>query len=123
MQIKIYRVYDPPKEKKGMWVLVDRLWPRGIKKEAIPFDLWAKDIAPSTDLRKWFHKDPSSNWDEFKERYLEELKAKKDLVKQILNEAKKGPLTLFYASKDEQHNHAIVLKDFFSSNFVGIRQP
>jgi uncharacterized protein YeaO (DUF488 family) len=102
------RVYDRPAHKEGVWVLVDRLWPRGVKKDDFPIDLWLKDIAPSTSLRKWFNHE-SAKWEEFKRIYLEELKNKSDLLEQILVTAKGSPVTLFYSAKDTQHNNAVVL--------------
>jgi uncharacterized protein YeaO (DUF488 family) len=110
--IDICRVYTPPKTKKGKWILIDRLWPRGLKKEKLDFDVWLKDIAPSTSLRKWFHEDPEERWDEFANHYIDELKNKDSLIEHILDMAKQSPLTLFYAAKEREHNHAIVLQQF-----------
>lgn len=106
MEIKLKRAYDPIAN-DGKRVLVDRLWPRGIKKEALQLDAWIKEVAPSTALRTWFHKD-RSQWAEFKKKYLQELEktdAWKDLLK-IKN------LTLIYSSRDQEHNHALLLKAF-----------
>lgn len=108
--IHICRVYSPPLLKEGVWILVDRLWPRGLKKETLDFDFWLKDISPSTALRKWFHADPAKRWEEFVVQYHEELENKRTLITQILDMAKQGPVTLFFAAKDSEHNHALVLQ-------------
>jgi len=108
--IRIKRVYDPVSAGEGKRILIDRLWPRGIKKENAHVDEWIKDIAPSDDLRKWFSHD-LTKWQEFKKRYISELKAKSDLMARILSESKKGTVTLLFAAKDIEHNNAVVLKD------------
>ena len=107
--ISICRVYNPPESKKGIWILVDRLWPRGIKKDAIAFDLWLKEIAPSPTLRKWFNHEPDK-WIEFYRRYVTELKNKQELIESVNKTALHTPVTLFYAAKDPLHNHALVLQ-------------
>lgn len=109
-RIHICRVYTPPKVKEGVWILVDRLWPRGIKKEALAFDLWLKDITPSAALRQWFHENTDERWSEFVDCYIEELDKKGDLIEQILEWARHSPVTLFYAAKDLKHNHALILQ-------------
>ncbi|WED44621.1 DUF488 domain-containing protein [Legionella cardiaca] len=108
-KIAICRVYTPPSHKEGIWILVDRLWPRGLKKTSLDVDLWLKEISPSPTLRKWFNHDPEK-WDEFARRYVHELKDKPELIEQVLEKAKKKPVTLFYAAKDTHHNHALVLQ-------------
>jgi uncharacterized protein YeaO (DUF488 family) len=108
--IKLKRIYDPSSREDGKRVLVDRLWPRGIKKENAHIDEWLKDIAPSDALRKWFSHDPS-RWKEFKKRYHDELKDKKELLKQLLADSRKGTVTLLFGSKDIEHNNAIVIKE------------
>ncbi|MEW6002681.1 MAG: DUF488 domain-containing protein [Nitrospirota bacterium] len=108
--VKIKRVYDPVSSDDGRRILVDRLWPRGIKKDEAKIDEWLKDIAPSDGLRKWFSHDPSK-WQEFKNRYKKELKEKLDLLGKLKNEAKKGTVTLLFAAKDAEHNNAVVLKE------------
>lgn len=110
MSIRIKRVYQEASHEDGKRILVDRLWPRGLTKEKASVDLWLKDIAPSTELRKWFAHDPSK-WDEFKQRYLDELKANSEAVQVLKDELKKGPVTLVYAAKDEEHNDALVLQE------------
>ncbi|HHX36207.1 MAG TPA: DUF488 domain-containing protein [Gammaproteobacteria bacterium] len=109
MNITIKRVYEAPSREDGRRILVDRLWPRGLTKEKANVDLWLKEIAPSTELRKWFDHDPSK-WNEFKKRYLQELKANNDAVQILREELKKGKVTLVYAAKDEEHNDAVVIQ-------------
>lgn len=113
--IQICRVYTPPKTKKGTWILVDRLWPRGLKKEKLDFDLWLKEITPSPELRKWYHGDNQNRWEDFAYHYIEELKTKGPLIEDVLDMAKKAPVTLFYAAKDTKQNHAIVLREVLCS--------
>lgn len=105
---EIKRIYEKPGEDDGIRVLIDHLWPRGLKKEDVKIDHWMKEIAPSDNLRKWFgHKE--ERWQEFKKRYLEELKDKKDLLKQLQDLGKKKKVTLLYAAKDTEINNAQVL--------------
>jgi uncharacterized protein YeaO (DUF488 family) len=108
MTIKIKRAYEQPTPEDGTRILMDRLWPRGLTKEKARVDLWLKEIAPSTELRKWFGHDPA-RWIEFKRRYRAELKQNKELIAQLKAEVKKGPVTLVYGAKDEQHNDAVAL--------------
>jgi len=108
--IKLKRIYDPSSREDGKRVLVDRLWPRGIKKENAHIDEWLKDIATSDALRKWFSHDPS-RWKEFKKRYHDELKDKKELLEGLLADSRKGTVTLLFGSKDIEHNNAIVIKE------------
>ena len=108
--IKTKRVYDPASPDDGRRILIDRLWPRGIKKEEADIDEWMKDIAPSNDLRKWFAHD-TAKWFEFKKRYINELKKKSELVERLRSEAKKGTVTLLFAAKDVEHDNAVVLKE------------
>lgn len=110
MNIKIKRVYEPPDKDDGMRILVDRLWPRGLTKEKASVNLWLKDIAPSTELRKWFGHDPSK-WEEFKKRYLGELKDNREQIRLLKQEVEKGVVTLVYGAKDEAHNEALVLQE------------
>jgi uncharacterized protein YeaO (DUF488 family) len=107
----VKRVYDKPAKNDGMRILVDRLWPRGLTKQKAAIDLWMKEIAPSTELRKWFGHDPDK-WNEFRKKYLQELKANKDPVRVLREHVKKGPVTLLYGARDEEHNEALVLKKF-----------
>jgi uncharacterized protein YeaO (DUF488 family) len=112
--IHIKRVYDQSAPADGKRILVDRLWPRGIKKNEARINEWSKDIAPSNELRKWFSHDPSK-WPEFKKRYAKELKSKSVIVEKLKKEAKTNSITLLYAAKDEQHNNAIVLKEILET--------
>jgi len=107
--IRIKRVYEEPDGEDGTRILVDRLWPRGLTKEKAKVDLWLKDVAPSTELRKWFAHDPAK-WAEFRSRYLEELKGKKEQLSRLRQEAAKGAVTLVYGAKDQQHNEAVILQ-------------
>lgn len=109
MSIKIKRVYEHPSKEDGVRILVDRLWPRGLTKEKASVDLWLKNIAPSTELRKWFGHDPEK-WTEFKTRYRAELKKNADQVTLLRNEMKKKVVTLLYGAKDQEHNEAVVLQ-------------
>jgi uncharacterized protein YeaO (DUF488 family) len=110
--IRVKRIYDPPHSKDGARVLVDRLWPRGVRKEAAKLTLWLKEIAPSTDLRKWFGHDPA-RFAEFARRYRVELSANKDAVDRLHDLVKAGPVvTLLYAAHDTEHNEARVLADY-----------
>ena len=108
--MKIKRIYDPYAKDDGKRVLVDRLWPRGIKKEDARCDLWLKDLAPSTGLRKWFSHDPA-NWQEFKKRYRKELEDRQDMIEDLRRESRKGTVTLLFAAKDSERNNAVVLKE------------
>jgi uncharacterized protein YeaO (DUF488 family) len=108
--IKIKRIYDPYAKADGKRVLVDRLWPRGIKKEDARCDLWLKDIAPSDGLRKWFSHDPAK-WQEFRKRYGKELEDRQDMIEDLRKEARRGTVTLLFAAKDSERNNAVVLKE------------
>jgi uncharacterized protein YeaO (DUF488 family) len=108
--VKLKRAYDPPAAADGTRILVDRLWPRGVKKEAAAIDQWAKDIAPSTDLRKWFGHDPE-RWGEFKRRYTVELRRHSEKLNELRTLALHGPVTLIYSAHDEAHNQAVVIRD------------
>lgn len=108
--VKVKRIYDPPSSDDGKRILVDRLWPRGLKKDQARIDEWLKDIAPSNELRKWFSHDPE-RWGEFRERYKKELKDKSDLIGKIRGESKEGKVTLLFSAKGKEHNNAIVLKE------------
>lgn len=111
-QIKIKRVYEDPESSDGYRVFVDRLWPRGMKKEAMHYDLWAKDITPSPEIRQWFHQDPDARWDEFAGLYRKELNGS-EAAKVFVEKIRQYPVvTLLYASKSPDHNHALILKDF-----------
>ena len=109
MGIAIKRVYEAPAEGDGYRVLIDRLWPRGLKKEAVPMDVWAKELAPSTELRKWFGHDPAL-WDEFRQRYAAELADSADVWQALARRSAKEPMTLLYGARDEEHNDAVALQ-------------
>ena len=107
--VKLKRAYAPPGSDDGTRVLIDRLWPRGVSKDDAAVDLWLKDLAPSTELRKWFGHDPA-RWAEFQDRYAEELNQHSEPLGQLRDLARKGPVTLVYSAHDEEHNDAIVLR-------------
>ena len=115
MNIKIKRVYEQPDKKDGERILVDRLWPRGLTKEKASVDLWLKEIAPSTELRKWFDHDPEK-WKSFRGRYETEIRHKDDLIKVLKQKAREGTITLIYGARDEKHNEALVLKQFLEKS-------
>ena len=112
--IGIKRAYEEPERQDGTRILVDRLWPRGLTKEKAKIDLWLKDVAPSTELRKWFAHDPA-RWAEFRSRYLEELKRNNEPLSLLREEAAKGTLTLVYGAKDQKHNEAVVLQELLTA--------
>lgn len=112
-EIKLKRVYEKPEKSDGTRILVDRLWPRGLTKEKAAVDLWLKEIAPSTELRKWFGHDPKK-WRSFRSRYETELKQHGDELKLIKEKAKSGTVTLLYGARDQEHNEAIVLKELLA---------
>jgi uncharacterized protein YeaO (DUF488 family) len=107
--IRLKRVYEPPSRTDGSRILVDRLWPRGLTKERAAVTLWLKDVAPSTELRKWFGHSPA-RWKRFQARYRKELREKKDVLELLKRKSKAHTVTLVYAARDEQHNEALVLK-------------
>ncbi|MBS1552620.1 MAG: DUF488 domain-containing protein [Bacteroidetes bacterium] len=112
--IKIKRIYEKPSNEDGYRILVDRLWPRGLTKEKADIDVWLKEIAPSTDLRKWFAHD-HKKWKSFEVKYKRELKNNADLINKIRQlEKEKGNITLLYSAKDEEFNDAVVLKKYLS---------
>lgn len=109
--IKTKRIYEPFSKTDGYRILVDRLWPRGMKKEDAHIDIWLKEIAPSTELRQWFHAEPG-RWEQFRVKYLDELK-KPNAVAELLSYTNEHEtVTLLYSVKDEEHNHALIIKDF-----------
>jgi uncharacterized protein YeaO (DUF488 family) len=114
ISIKIKRVYDKYEESDCFRILVDRLWPRGLKKEEAKVDLWFKEIAPTDELRKWFAHD-TSKWNEFKKKYEEEIKKNENLNKLIKIIIEKKNVTLLYSAKDREHNNAVVLKNILEA--------
>ncbi|MCC6238137.1 MAG: DUF488 domain-containing protein [Dehalococcoidia bacterium] len=115
--IAIKRVYDPPAAEDGQRVLVDRLWPRGISKARIQIDAWIRDLAPSTELRRWFNHDPA-RWEEFQRRYREELRApeRAALLDDLAARARAQRVTLLYGARDTEHNEAVVLRDLLEQS-------
>jgi uncharacterized protein YeaO (DUF488 family) len=107
--VKLKRAYEPPTAGDGTRILVDRLWPRGVTKKRAAIDQWMKDIAPSTELRKWFGHDPA-RWNEFRRRYAKEVHQNAALLEQLRSLARHGPLTLVYSAHDEKHNDAVELR-------------
>ena len=112
-QIKLKRAYEQPDPGDGRRILVDRLWPRGVKKADAAIDFWLRDIAPSAELRRWFGHRPE-RWPEFRRRYLAELQERPELIEEIRKAARGGPVTLVYAARDEAHNDAVVLKELLT---------
>ena len=113
--LKVKRVYEKAEPSDGTRFLVERLWPRGMRKEALQMDAWLKDVAPSSDLRRWFGHDPLK-WDEFEKRYWAELKSNPDAWAPILQAAKQGDVTLLYSAHDTEHNNALALMRFLEKS-------
>jgi uncharacterized protein YeaO (DUF488 family) len=109
--IRLKRAYEEPSEDGGTRILVERLWPRGVSKEAAAIDSWLKEVAPSTELRKWFGHDPD-RWEEFRKRYWAELGDKDELLGDLRRRLKEGLVTFVFAAKDEEHNSAVALKEY-----------
>ena len=110
MSVKSKRVYDAAEAGDGYRVLIDRMWPRGVSRQRAQLDEWARELAPSSELRKWFHHDPE-RFDEFRSRYREELRERRPLLEELRRRARDGPVTLLYAARDREHNDAIVLEE------------
>ena len=118
VMIRIKRTYESPARGDGRRILVERLWPRGIKKESLEADAWMKEVAPSTELRKWFdHR--VERWEKFRQRYRDELDANAGAWKPILDEARRGTVTLLYSAHDTAHNGAVVLRDYLVERAAG----
>ena len=109
--IKVKRVYEPAEPGDGTRLLVERLWPRGIKKEALAMDEWLKEVAPSSQLRRWFRHDPA-RWKEFRRRYFAELDGRPDAWEPIRESARRGTVTLLYSARDTEHNNAVALRAY-----------
>jgi uncharacterized protein YeaO (DUF488 family) len=116
--VKVRRAYEPPTPEDGRRVLVDRLWPRGLTKAKVAVDAWDKDVAPSTELRRWFGHDPD-RWEEFQRRYRQELDANPAALQPLLEAATQGPLTLVYGARDTEHNEAVVLQHVIAERLAG----
>lgn len=120
-RIFIKRAYEEPKPGDGTRVLVDRLWPRGVRKDGAHIDLWLKDIAPSAELRRWFNHDPE-RWAEFQRKYREELSSNESSFDELLSLAGYGPITLVFGAKDTEHNNAVVLQSILKKRVIS-RKP
>jgi uncharacterized protein YeaO (DUF488 family) len=120
--IQIKRVYEPASKDDGARFLVERLWPRGMKKEALPLDAWCRDAAPSDNLRRWFSHDPAK-WKEFQRRYRAELAGNPAAFQPLLDAARQDNITLLYSAHDAEHNSAIVLKSCLEEQLTGKKSP
>jgi uncharacterized protein YeaO (DUF488 family) len=119
--VQTKRVYEPPGTNDGLRILVDYLWPRGLKKEEVKVNAWTKAVAPSTELRQWFGHDPAK-WKQFERRYFSELEQKPEVWKPLLDAARTGPVTLVFSARDEEHNNAVALKKFLERRLrIGAR--
>lgn len=116
--IRLKRAYDSASKDDGIRFLVEGLWPRGVKKDALRLDAWLKDVAPSTELRKWFSHDPAK-WVGFQRRYFAELKGKLESLKPIIAAARRGRVTFVYSSHDTEHNNAVALKTYLTADMAG----
>lgn len=113
--IRIKRVYEKPAKADGERLLVDRLWPRGVRKQDLKIKAWLRETGPSNALRHWFGHDPVK-WPEFKNRYFRELRQNPDAWRPVADAAQKGPVTLLFSAKDEEHNNAVALKEFLEDH-------
>ncbi len=122
--VRVRRVYEPPEPQDGLRVLVDRLWPRGLRKEAARVDLWARDLAPSDALRRWFGHDPA-RWEEFRRRYREELRRPEvqGALDDLAERARQGTVTLLFAARDPHRNNAVVLAEVLRGRLGGKGSP
>lgn len=111
--VRLKRIYEPPDPSDGYRVLVDRVWPRGVSKDKAAVDEWAKELAPSTELRKWFGHDPE-RFREFRTRYRRELGRSAEALAALRKRSKRQRVTLVYSAKDEQHNQAVVLREYLT---------
>jgi len=116
MEVTIERIYEEPGE-DGARVLVDRLWPRGVSKAEADLDDWIKEVAPSDELRTWYDHDPE-RWPEFRDRYVEELRDKDEVIQRLLDVPDDDKLTLLYAASDREHNNAVVLQEFLEDRLA-----
>lgn len=116
--IRLKRIYEPAAPEDGSRILVDRLWPRGVSKEAAHIDLWLKELAPSDALREWFGHDPEK-WPEFRVRYFRELKSREESLGVLREKAKEGIVTLLFGAADTAHNNAVALKEFLEGGRRG----
>ncbi len=117
LPVQIKRAYDPASPADGTRMLVDRLWPRGVSRPALAIDAWLKEVAPSTPLRQWFHRDSRKRWPEFQTRYRAELRSNAGALQPLYAAMRRGTLTLIYGARDTERNHAVVLREFLVKNF------
>jgi uncharacterized protein YeaO (DUF488 family) len=117
LKIRLERVYSAKAKASGKRILVDRIWPRGVRKDTLKLDLWLRELAPSNELRKWFGHDPR-RWEEFKRRYHSELQLpeRQEQLYELLALARKSPITLLYGARDEEHNEAVALREFLEDS-------
>ncbi len=120
-ELRVKRAYEPHANADGVRLLVDRMWPRGVTKEALHIDEWLKDVAPSTELRKWFAHDPS-RWAEFKRRYFAELDERPEVVTELRRRCRGHVVSLVYGAKDDEHNNAVALKEYLEHRGAGARR-
>lgn len=116
--IQVKRVYEPASKSDGARFLVERLWPRGIKKESLQVEAWLREVAPSAELRSWFQHDPA-RWAEFRRRYFQELQQRPQVWESLLARARRGRVTLVYSAHDTEHNNAVALKEFLDKKLKG----
>ncbi len=121
MSLAVKRVYDPPSPKDGYRVLVDRLWPRGLKKADAALDLWVKEVGPSRELREWFGHEPT-RWEGFRHRYAGELDTVPESWHALAEKARRHPVTLLFGARDEEHNNAVALKAYLE-NYLAAHGP
>ena len=120
--LKLKRAYEPASREDGQRFLVERLWPRGVKKTSLRLDAWLKDVAPTAQLRQWFSHDPKK-WDEFRQRYKAELEQDSEVCDPILKAARRGTVTLIYSSYDSEHNNAVALRDYLEGKLRRKHRP
>ncbi len=118
MAVQVKRAYEKPAKSDGFRVLIDRLWPRGVRKEDLKLDQWLKELGPSTELRKWFGHDPEK-WEEFRKRYFRELDSHPEEIRQLRAKMRQGPLTLVFGSKEQRFNDATALKEYLEGHRKG----
>jgi len=116
--VRVKRAYDPAAANDGWRVLVDRVWPRGVRKEELDLDAWRRELAPSSDLRRWFHAD-RERWPDFRERYFRELDAGDGAVDALCERVRRGRVTLVYGSRDPQRNNAVALREYLRERLRG----
>jgi uncharacterized protein YeaO (DUF488 family) len=121
MAIQLKRAYDKPQKGDGFRVLIDRIWPRGIRKEDLRLDEWLRSLAPSTELRQWFGHDPEK-WEEFRRRYFRELDTHPEEIKLLREKMREGPLTIIFGSREERFNNATALKEYLENRPLRVRR-